>query len=182
MSPRIQPMEPPYPDFAARTFARLMPPGVPPLALFATLARDERLFERFMGGGLLDKGHLTLRQREIVIHRITARCGSEYEWGVHMALFADQVAFTSEQKYALVHGQAGDACWVDDGERALIAFCDELNQTCATTDETWDALRRHLSEMAAMEVVMLCGFYRMVSYLTNSLRLTPETYSPHFMR
>jgi hypothetical protein len=31
-----------------------MPPGVEPLVLFRTLARDPRLFERFMGGGLLD--------------------------------------------------------------------------------------------------------------------------------
>jgi uncharacterized protein Smg (DUF494 family) len=30
-----------------------------------------------MGAGLLDKGNLTLRQREIVIDRITALSGSE---------------------------------------------------------------------------------------------------------
>jgi hypothetical protein len=54
-----------------------MPPGVPPLVLFTTLARDARLFERFRGGGLLDKGHLTLRQREIVIDRVTAQCRSD---------------------------------------------------------------------------------------------------------
>ena len=47
-------------------------PGVPPLVLFTTLARDARLFERFRGGGLVDKGHLTLRQREIVIGCVTA--------------------------------------------------------------------------------------------------------------
>ena len=85
---RIAPAEPPYhPEIAAR-FDALMPPGIPPLVLFRTLARDKRLIERFMGGGLLDKGHLTLRQREIVIDRVTARCGSEYEWGVHVAFFA----------------------------------------------------------------------------------------------
>jgi len=31
------------------------------LVLFTTVARDERLFERFRGGGLLDPGQLTLR-------------------------------------------------------------------------------------------------------------------------
>ena len=65
-----------------------MPPAVPPLMLFTTLARDPRLFGKFFAAGLLDRGHLTLRQREIVIDRTTALCGSEYEWGVHVALFA----------------------------------------------------------------------------------------------
>ena len=68
-------------------FDRIMPPGAPPLALFTTLARDARLFERLRGGALLDKGHLTLRQREVVIDRVTALSGSEYEWGVHVAFF-----------------------------------------------------------------------------------------------
>jgi len=82
MSPRISFAHPPFPAFARAEFDRLMPPGVAPLNLFTALATDERLFRRFMGGGLLDRGHLTIRQREIVIVRVTARCGSEYEWGV----------------------------------------------------------------------------------------------------
>jgi hypothetical protein len=53
-----------------------MPPGREPLVLFTTLARDERLFERFFAGGLLDQGQVTLRQREIVIDRTTALCRS----------------------------------------------------------------------------------------------------------
>src|SRR5687768_12539287 len=86
--PRVAPARPPFtPEVEAR-LAKLMPPGVEPLALFRTLARDGRLFERFMAGGLLDRGHLTLRQREIVVHRVTALSGSEYEWGVHAAFFA----------------------------------------------------------------------------------------------
>lgn len=75
-SPRIAPADRPYPPEIAARFDALMPPGIAPLVLFRVLARDERLFQRFMGGGLLDKGHLTLRQREIVIDRVTARCGS----------------------------------------------------------------------------------------------------------
>ena len=88
MVARISPALPP---FAAEIQARLdhiMPEGTPPLILFTSLARDKRLFERFMAGGLLDRGRLTLRQREIVIDRTTALSGSEYEWGVHIAFFA----------------------------------------------------------------------------------------------
>ena len=86
MSARIAPAKPPFSEDIQAAFDRIMPPGAPPLALFTTLARDARLFERLRGGALLDKGHLTLRQREVVISRVTARSGSEYEWGVHVGV------------------------------------------------------------------------------------------------
>ena len=70
-----------------------MPPGVPPLVLFRTMARSPRVFAKMFAGGLLDKGPLSLRQREIVIDRTTARLGCEYEWGVHIAFFAERVGF-----------------------------------------------------------------------------------------
>ena len=110
-APRIAPATAPYPPEVQARFEALMPPGVAPLGLLRTLARDLRLFQRFMGGGLLDKGHLALRQREIVIGRVTARCGSEYEWGVHVAFFAKRVGFDEAQLRSLVHGCADDACW-----------------------------------------------------------------------
>ena len=69
-APRIAAAAAPYlPEVQARLDA-LMPQGVAPLLLFRVLARDLRLFQRFMGAGLLDKGHLSLRQREIVIDRV----------------------------------------------------------------------------------------------------------------
>src|SRR5262245_4799701 len=107
-APRTAPARPPYASEVQARFDALMPPGVAPLVLFRVLARDLRLFQRFMGAGLLDKGHLTLRQREIVIHRVTARCGSEYEWGVHAAFFAKRAGFDGEQLRATVHGGPAD--------------------------------------------------------------------------
>src|SRR5579872_3609430 len=97
MTARIQPAAPPFADGVQERLDRLTPKGAAPLVLFTTLARDKRLFERFMGGGLLDPGNLTLRQREIVIDRTTALCGSEYEWGVHVAFFAKRAGFDQAQ-------------------------------------------------------------------------------------
>ncbi|MGZ5392724.1 MAG: hypothetical protein ACXWD3_13025, partial [Mycobacterium sp.] len=45
--------------------------GAPPLALFTTMARDRRLFFKFFNSRLLDRGNLTIRQREMVIDRVT---------------------------------------------------------------------------------------------------------------
>jgi hypothetical protein len=55
MSARIEPARPPYSAEIQAALERIMPPGVPPLTLFTTLARDPRLFERFRRGALLDK-------------------------------------------------------------------------------------------------------------------------------
>ena len=178
-SPRIALAEAPYPPEIAARFDALMPPGLAPLMLFRALARDKRLIERFMGGGLLDKGHLALRQREIVIDRVTARCGSEYEWGVHIAFFAKRAGLDAGQQRSLVHGGAGDACWsVEDA--LLIRFCDALHERCDIDDGLWGELRAGFSEEAILELLLLAGFYRTVSYLTNALRLPLEAYAARF--
>ena len=178
-SPRIAPADGPYPPEIDARLKALMPPGVAPLVLFRVLARDLRLFQRFMGGGLLDRGHLTLRQREIVIDRVTARCGSEYEWGVHVAFFAKRAGLDEAQLRSLVHGGAQDACWSPQ-EALLIRLCDALQAECDIDDELWLELRAVLSEEAVLELLLLAGFYRTVSYLTNALRLPLETYAARF--
>jgi alkylhydroperoxidase family enzyme len=179
MSPRVEPAQPPFAPETQAAFDRIMPPGVPPLTLFTTLARDSRLFERFRNAALLDKGHLTLRQREIVIGRVTALSGSEYEWGVHAAFFAEKVGLDPAMLYALVHGEASAPCWRPE-ENLLIRACDQLHASSDIDDALWAELRRHFGEMALIEVLMLAGFYRTVSYLTNALRLPLESYAVRF--
>jgi alkylhydroperoxidase family enzyme len=179
MEPRIAPLSPPFPAAIQEAFDRIMPKGVPPLALFTTVARDQRLFERLLGGNLLDRGNLSLRQREIVIHRVAALSGSEYEWGVHVKLFGEAAGLTEAQLLSLAHDDTADPVWSED-ERALLGACDQLHATCNLDAAVWDALRVHFSEEAVLEVLMLAGFYRMVSYLTNAVRLPLEPYAARF--
>jgi alkylhydroperoxidase family enzyme len=178
-APRIAPAEAPYPAEVQARFDALMPPRVAPLLLFRVLARDLRLFQRFMGAGLLDKGHLSLRQREIVIHRVTARCGSAYEWGVHAAFFAARAGLDATQLRATVHGSADDACWGPQ-DALLVRFCDALHADCSMGDALWAELRAAFSEEAILELLLLAGFYRTVSYLTNALRLPAEPFAARF--
>jgi alkylhydroperoxidase family enzyme len=178
-APRIAPAEPPYPAEVQARLDAVMPPGVAPLVLFRVLARDQRLFQRLMGAGLLDKGHLTLRQREIVIHRVTARCGSEYEWGVHAAFFAGRAGLDAAQLTSTVHGGADDGCWSQQ-DALLVRFCDALHADCTVGDALWAELRAGFSEEAILELLLLAGFYRTVSYLTNALRLPAEPFAARF--
>ena len=176
---RIAPAQPPFEPEVQAWLDRTMPSGQPPLTLFTTLARDTRLFVKFFSAGLLDRGHLTLRQREVVIHRTTALCGSEYEWGVHASIFAERVKLTREQLHATVHGDADATCWSDE-DRLLIRLCDALHGGCTVDDALWRALRERFSEEAMLELLMLAGFYRTVGYLTNALRLPLEPKAAHF--
>src|SRR5271155_5934875 len=97
-TPRVDPVAPPYtPDLQA-VFDKIMPPGVPPLSLFTTLARVPRVYDRFRAGSLLDRGPVSLRHREIVIDRTCARWGGGYELGVHLAFFGERVGLTEEQR------------------------------------------------------------------------------------
>ena len=171
--PRVDPIAPPYaPDLQA-LFDKLMPPGVPPLSLFTTLARVPRIFDKFRAGSLLDRGPVSLRHREIVIDRTCARCGCAYEWGVHVAFFAERVALTPEQIRATVHGDANDPVWTGD-EPLLIRLVDELHATANISDELWSALATAFSVEQIVELIALAGFYHTVSFFANSLKLQPE--------
>jgi alkylhydroperoxidase family enzyme len=180
MSARLSPAEPPFGAEIQGWLDRTMPPGKPPLALFTTLARDPRLFSKFFAAGLLDRGHLTLRQREIVIMRTTALCRSEYEWGVHVAAFGGHVGVDAAQATSLIHGDPDDACWAPQ-ERWLLRMCDALHHDCTLDDTTWQSLRSSgFGDGAMLELLMLAGFYRTVSYLTNALQLPLEPDAARF--
>lgn len=177
--PRIEPTEAPYPAAVAAAFARLMPEGVPPLALFRTLAVNERVFLRVMAGGLLDRGSITLRERELVIDRTCFRCGSEYEWGVHVAFFGPRVNLTADETRDLCADDASATVFAPK-ERLLLRLCDELHATANVSDELWTALAREWSPEQLVELVVLAGYYHAISFATNALRLPREPFGARF--
>jgi alkylhydroperoxidase family enzyme len=177
-SARIGPATTPFPPDVQEAIDAVMR-GNPPLVLFTTLARDPRLFHKFFAGGLLDRGNLSIRQREIVIDRVTATCGAEYEWGVHVSVYADKAGLNRDQIASLTTGGSEDPCWSDD-ERVLIRLCDSLDVDCTVDDELWSELAALHSEEAIIELLMLAGFYRTVSYLVNGLRLPLEPGAARF--
>ena len=181
MSPvasRIAPLEPPYPPEIQAQFDRIMR-GAPPLTLFRVIAGQPRAWEKFRAAGLLDGGPLTLREREIVIDRTCARTGCEYEWGVHIAIFAKAARLTEEQVVATVHGTAGAPCW-SVPEQALIAAVDALHDRATLSEAEFRALSAHYDEARIFEVLLLCGFYRTVSYIANVLALPLEEKAARF--
>lgn len=176
---RIAPATAPYPPAIAEALDRIMPAGVEPLVLFRTMARSPRVFTRMFAGGLLDKGPLSLRQREVVIDRTTARLGCEYEWGVHIALFAAKVGFGETEVAATVTGPSDAACW-SPSEQALIAMVDDLVDRRTIADGTWSRLGEHFDETQILEAIALAGYYHTISFLCRGLDLPLESWSARF--
>ncbi|MEB4208415.1 carboxymuconolactone decarboxylase family protein [Mycobacterium sp. 94-17] len=177
-SARVEPAASPLPPDIRENIDAVMR-GREPLVLFTTLARDRRLLGKLLSSGLLDRGHLSIRQREIVIDRVTAQCGAEYEWGVHVSAYAAKAGLDSPQIASLLRGDSGDDQWSDE-DRVLVRLCDSLHESCIVDDNLWESLKRYHSDEAIIELLMLAGFYRMVSYLVNGLRLPLEPGTPRF--
>jgi alkylhydroperoxidase family enzyme len=175
---RIAPLEPPYAPEIQGQFDSIMR-GAAPLLLFRVIAGNARAWEKFRAGSLLDRGPLSLREREIVIDRTCARTGREYEWGVHIAAFAAAAHLSDEQVRATVLGKADAPCW-SQSEQALIAAVDALHQRATLGDAEFKALSAHYDDAKIFEVILLCGFYRTVSYLANGLALPLEENAERF--
>ena len=180
-TPRIEPLAPPYPPETQALFDRVMPEGMEPLLLFRTLASCPRIFPRFMRAGVLDPGPVAIRDRELVIHRTTARCGAAYEWGVHAAAFARPLELGDAWIRATVEADADDPIW-EPRQAALVRMCDELHDTASISDAAWSDLRRHFDEAQVLELIYTAGLYHAVSFLCNGLRLPPEPFAEPWPR
>jgi len=175
---RIAPLEPPYAPEIQEQFDRIMR-GAPPLVLFRVMAGHARAWDKFRAGSLLDRGPLSLREREIVIDRTCALNRCEYEWGVHVATFAQAAHLTEQQVRATVLGPA-DSPWWSEAEQAMIAAVDALHHRATLSDSEFKALSAHYDDDKILEIILLCGFYRTVSYLANALALPLEAAAARF--
>jgi alkylhydroperoxidase family enzyme len=175
---RIAPLQPPYAADIQGQFDAIMR-GAPPLTLFRVVAGNARAWEKLRGGSLLDQGPLSLHEREIVIDRTCARTRCEYEWGVHVAVFAGAAELTDVQIRATVLEAADAPCW-SDAEQALLAAVDALHERATLSDAEFAALAAHYDEAKIFEIILLCGFYRTVSYLANGLALPLEANAARF--
>lgn len=178
--PRMKPVEPPYASPVAQLFERAMPPGMEPLNLFRTMAHNPRVLQRMFAGNLLDEGSIAMREREIVILRTCARCKSEYEWGVHIALFSKQAKLSAAAIAATLDDKQGSG-ELSDREAILMKVVDELHDTSTLSDGSWAELAEHYAPAQILEIIALTGYYHTISFMTNALRVDHETYAPRFI-
>ncbi|MEE4381786.1 MAG: carboxymuconolactone decarboxylase family protein [Pseudomonadales bacterium] len=152
------------------------------LALFRMLTLSPRIMRRVLAGGLLDRDSpLTLRQRELVIWRVCARCGCAYEWGVHVSGFGRAAGLQA----GLAEASLRPLPPTDDGSlnaeiRLLWAVVDALHETGNLDDDLRHRLADAFPPAAQLEILALAGFYHSISYFANVARLAPEPFAGGF--
>ena len=185
MPPRIVPLAPPFDAPTQQRLEKMTPPGAPNiLALFRVLAINPTLAERMTGwGGYLLGRHaaLSLREREVVIDRVCARCGAEYEWGVHVTAFAAAAGITTEQTAVIARADA-DLAPLLPRDRLLVRMVDELHETCDVSDALWAELAGVWTAPQLIELLVLAGWYRAISYVCRVTRVPLEDWQARFAR
>ena len=180
---RIEPLTPPYEPEAEEQLLRLTPPGTDPIGLFRTMARNPAMAGAIQGTG----GHLLsrrlsvgVREREIVTDRTTARCGCEYEWGVHVAFFADRAGLSKEQVRSITHGGDDDPCWEDQRDRLLIRMVDALHDDSDVGDALFEELRGEFDDAQLLDLFLLTGWYHAISFVARGAGVALEDGAPRF--
>jgi alkylhydroperoxidase family enzyme len=180
---RIAPLSPPYSPEASQRLEAMMPPGIPPILLFRTFARNLPMASAMGRWGAYELSKdlkLSMRDREIVIDRTCARCRCEYEWGVHIAFFAEKVHLTAAQQTSLTFGDSTDSCWTTDRDRVLIEAVDAMHDTGNVDDELYARLTISLSDEEILDLTMLCGWYHAISFTANVAQVALESGAPCF--
>ena len=179
---RITPLEAPFDPEVAALLEPMTPPGIPPIALFRTFAKNTTMTAAMHPWGAYVLGKqlsVSMRIRELVIDRVTALLGCEYEWGVHVAFFADRVGFTADELRSLTHGTPQDECWNEE-ERSVLRLIDGLVEMATVDDDVWAELSGFFEEAQLIDLVVLVGWYHAISFVANAARVPHEAGAPRF--
>jgi len=179
MTTRIAPLTPPYTADIQKNFDVIMPPGIPPLGIFRTVAHNPRVLSRMIQGGLLDKGSISIAERELVILRTCALCKAEYEWGVHVTGFSQKAGFTQEQIGDTLSETPTSSYW-SDKEMLLLQLVDQLYKTKTIDDGLWSELSVYYADDQLIELIMLAGLYHAVSFIVNACGVQREGFAAAF--
>lgn len=183
--PGIAPLEPPFDPAQAAMLQAFMPKGspVPPLALFRVFAQHLPLAEAMhpLGRWFLTNGGgaaaLSLRQRELVILRVTALCGAMYEWAIHVQSFGASAGLDEAALLATRSDGPEACCWTAD-DALLLRMVDALHAQCDIPDDLWPAVQATFTLPAQLEILLLSGWYRTISQVVNASRVAPESWAP----
>lgn len=178
---RVAPLEEPFDESVIEALSPMSRFG-PPIALFRLLARNPPLTSASMHGlgGYVFGRRLSvdLRARELVIDRVCARCGCDYEFGIHVLTFAAKAELTNEQVRSLARGGPADPCWSQSRDRAVIGLVDVLHDTSTMDDATWAGASEHFTDAQLLDLLAVAGWYHAISYLANATQLPGEPGAP----
>ncbi len=180
--PRIAALEAPFEPEIADELSRWQPGDAIPIALFRILVRHLPLARAMhpLGAYFLGKtSPLAIRDREIVIERVCAPSGCEYEWGVHARIFARAACLDPAQLAASVAAGPQSPCWTET-DRLLIQMVDELHDSGRLSDELWSKMTVRWTPEQLLNLLVLAGWYHAISFVANGAAVSLEEFAVRF--
>ena len=177
--PRIPPLPPDqWGDDVRAGIAALRPAGATQelrrskdgpkgLNVLGTLAQHPALMQAYhtFNGHILYTNSLDARQRELLVLRIAARRGAEYEWRQHVHI-AHELGFTDADIERIAEGPHA-ADW-SPLEAAMLRAVDQLVADAHIDDETWTVLADELDRHQMMDLVFTVGAYDLLAMAFKS--------------
>lgn len=144
--------------------------GTTPPNLFLVLGRHRKLFRGWLrfAGRLMPGGTLPRRETELVILRVAHLAGCRYEHEHHVRLGARAGVDAGDVERVAAGPEAPG--WTER-EATLLRTVDHLHADRDLDDDQWHALRAHLGEAEAIELLLLAGHYEMLATTVNTLRI-----------
>lgn len=133
---------------------------LPQANIFKALAHAPQVLKGFsdLGGRLLYRGLLPARTRELVILRVGALLGSDYEWGQHVVI-GRREGLSDDEIRGVRDGELGG---LSASEAAAVRY-GEAVEARAVDDQVWSETTAHFSDAEMVELTVLAGFYGLVS-------------------
>jgi 4-carboxymuconolactone decarboxylase len=176
MSNRLQPLEPPHDSEIAALLAAYPQQDGHILSLFRTFANSARFLRKCVPNLLDRDSPLPLRVRELVILRVTALRGCDYEWGVHAAIFARAARLDGDQLAATRAAVIDPAVW-SPAEAGLLAAIDQLCRDGRLDAATQAQFEADWTCAQQLEICALAGAYQTISFVANLAQLPHEPFS-----
>jgi 4-carboxymuconolactone decarboxylase len=105
------------------------------------------------------------RLSEIAIITVGARWKAEFEWWAHSAM-AREHGVPGAVVDAI--GRGDDPPFEAEDERAVYAVARQLTDDGRLDQDAYQAAKRLLGDAGLVELVSLCGYYTLISYLLNA--------------
>jgi len=140
------------------------PKGLNVLGMLALHPELTTAFHTF-NGHVLFATTLSVRQRELIVLRVAAVRGSDYEWAQH-AVLAGDAGIAADEVARIAAGP--DAPGWAPLDAALLRAVDELIAEAMITDATWAALAAEMDTKQLMDVIFTVGAYDVLAMALRS--------------
>lgn len=132
-----------------------------------------------LGGILRFETSIDRRLLEVAIISTGARWHSEFEFWAHARMAREQ-GVTKEVVDAIARGDDAPPFERDD-ERLVHAVATQLRASGRVDDATYAAARELLGDRGLVELVSLCGYYTLISFVLNAFEVPlPEGATPRW--